>query len=194
MSHLRVPGTSTMGAVVLLMLVSTAATWADPGLAPSGRSLAAPAGTEQLDLFVGHWEVREIGKGDDAPIVARSHGYYILDGFVLQEDYRGLDPAGHVGFRGTSIRTFDPATGKIAIQWMVASSAAYTHIVAERDGDDIVSTGEGRDWAGREFMERFRYFDITADSRKFEMERSYDGGETWQAISRIVLSRAVESE
>jgi len=175
--------------LVFVAALAPASARPEPGFAPSGRNLAAPAETARLDVFVGKWEVRELGAGPDAPIVARSHGYYVLDGFVLQEDYRGLDAAGNVAFRGTSLRTYDPSSGKIVIKWMMANNAGYTNILAHAENGDIVSEGQGRDWFGKDFLERFRFFDISETGRSFEMERSFDGGKTWTWISRVRLTR-----
>jgi len=119
---------------------------------------------------------------------ARTHARPALDGHVIQDDWRALDAAGNVFFRGMSLRSYVPATGRWTIHWSMANTRGHTYLDAEwRDGE-IHGTGFGFDGAGQ-FTERLRYFDITGDSYSFRMERSYDGGATWTKISYLKATR-----
>lgn len=148
----------------------------------------APAETAQLEFFLGKWEVRGQDQDPNSPPRARTHAYYILDGFMIQADYRALDPAGNVVFRGTSLRTYDPQKGAWSIKWVMANNSGYTDIVARMKDGELVSTGKGVDGGG-EFIERYRFYDIRKNSYKFEMERSYDGGKTWRLFSKSAFTR-----
>lgn len=173
----------------LLLLPAWLGSAAAGELAPNGRNLAAPPETAQLDFFVGDWEVRDFRGGSDGSTVGRMAARYVLDGYVLQADYRGLDPDGNVTFRGTSLRFWDPVRGKLLMRWAVANAFEYTLIVGEMVDGELVSTGEGRDSRGSEFIERYRFFEIRDDSFRFEMERSFDGGDTWFRFADIRYQR-----
>jgi len=157
--------------------------------APSGRNLAAPAEMEFLDRFVGSWEVRAIGQDDSTPPHGRMSAHYILDGTMLQADYRGLGPQGEVGFRGTSLRTWDPVARLFTMKWAMSFDKGYTIIEAHVEDGDLVSTGKGEDRAGA-FVERYRFFDFSEDAFKFEMERSYDGEQSWQRMAYNQYTRS----
>ena len=142
----------------------------------------APEELKQFAFCIGEWEVRPQSVDDSAPPAAKMHGYYVLDGFAIQADYRGLDRNGKTVFRGTSFRTYDVANKQFSMKWMVANRSDYTLITGKMDREDLVSTGQGRDARG-EFQERYRFYDIEQDNYKFKMERSYDGGKTWQVFA-----------
>ncbi len=110
---------------------------------------------------------------------ARTHAYYILDGFVIQEDNRSLDATGNVVFRGTSIRTFDPRKKKWVNKWIKANRSGYTDIEGEYKDGRTTATGKGLDYWGRPFLERYEIYDISVDHASFQMDRSLDGGKTW---------------
>lgn len=160
-----------------LLLLANPATAQDTKLNPQ-----APKELEQLAFCIGKWEVRPQSVADTAPPAATMHGYYVLDGFAIQADYRGLNRNGDVVFRGASFRTYDVANKQFSMKWMVANQADYTLITGKMDGKDLVSTGQGRDARG-EFQERYRFYEIGEDGYKFKMERSYDGGMTWQVFA-----------
>ncbi len=150
-----------------------------PAVADEGPAKTPPPGIEQLAFFIGNWEVELLGP--DAKVVgrARTQAYFILDRTAIQDDWRSLDAEGKVTFRGTSIRTFVPATKKWVVHWAMAGTPGYTYIDAEWVEGELRGSGRGFDGRG-EFVERYRYYDVTDSSYSFQMERSYDGGESWQ--------------
>ncbi len=71
---------------------------------------------------------------------------------------------------------------------MVAGQADYTHLVEEYSGGELVAEGHGRDARG-DFLERYRYFDLSEAGYSFEGERSYDGGSTWAPFAKLRARR-----
>jgi len=139
------------------------------------------AGPGQLSFFIGAWSLESQSLQRDGSYIsnkARSDVYRTLDDAAIQDDFRLLDDDGQVVFRGTSFRTFVPQTGKWAIKWVMAGEPGMTDITATWTGKELLMEGRGYDGMG-EFLEKARYFDITADSYEFALSRSYDGGETW---------------
>lgn len=158
--------------------------------APAGYAEERAASPSQLDFFLGAWSLESESLQRDGSYVtnrARSDVYRTLDGAAIQDDFRLIDADGQVVFRGTSFRTFVPATGTWAIKWVMAGEPGMTDITARWTGEELVMEGRGYDGLG-EFLERARYFDITDDSYEFELSRSYDGGEFW--IERMNLIHA----
>ena len=150
---------------------------------PSQQS--PPEGLSRVAFFIGEWDVESLS-ADGANVVgrARTEVRYILDGAAMQADYYGLDPVGNTVFRGTTIRTFVPATGRYAVHWAMAGLPGYTYIDVEYRDGELHGEGHGFDGQG-EFVERYRYFDISESNYSFEMSRSYDGGETWQPYANL---------
>lgn len=142
-------------------------------------ALAAQEGARQLDFFIGDWEAESYDP--NGAVVGRSRGgaKWILDGTLQQHDYLGLDPAGNVVFRGTSIRTYVPSTNSWVVHWVMSNTPGYTYIDSEWVDGELHGRGYGFDDGG-EFQERYRYWDITDSTYTFQLSRTYDGGEGWQ--------------
>jgi hypothetical protein len=120
---------------------------------------------------------------------AKSVVKYILDGYAMQDDYLILDIDDNVVFRGTSIRSYNPRSGKYQIVWIIPGYKGLTDISAEWKDGKLVSTGKGYDYQG-DFLERFEYYDIEDNSYKFKMDRSYDDGKTWiENFGRFTATR-----
>jgi hypothetical protein len=138
----------------------------------------------ELDFFIGDWDVTSVDSAGNVVGRARTSARWILDETTIQDDYYGLDPAGNVVFRGTSLRTFDPNTRRWIVHWAMANQPGYTYIDARWEDGELHGDGRGFDGGG-EFVERYRYYDITPTSYSFALWRSYDGGETWAAYPEI---------
>jgi len=64
----------------------------------------------------------------------------------------------------------------------------YTYLDEEYIDGELRAEGHGFDPNG-EFHERYRYFDISETNYTFEMERSLDGGKSWQPWVRLEATR-----
>lgn len=138
-----------------------------------------------MAFFHGQWDVESLA-ADGTTVVgrARTEVTPILDEQALKSDYLGLNPNGDVVFRGTTVRTWVPQLQRFAIHWVVAGQADYTYLLEEYRDGDLIAEGHGRD-AGGDFLERYRYFDISETTYSFEGERSYDGGTTWNPFAKL---------
>lgn len=174
----------------LLFVGAPLTVYAQDQYAPSGRNLNAPPETAQLDFFIGTWEVRVLNQDPGTPPIGRSHAYYVMDGFAIQDEWRSLGPNGNVTFRGVSLRSYDVVNKNWSITWSMINLSGHTIIEAKMEEGELVSTGKGIDHQGLAFLERYRYYDIHKEGFKFEMERSYDDGTTWQPVNNMHFSRA----
>lgn len=142
---------------------------------------AQPHPMDSLAFFIGEWDLHTYDIQPDGSYKegrARSTAYRVLDGFAIQDDFRQVDTLGTVIFRGTSLRSYNPATQLYQVVWVMPGVSGITDLRGRFEGDDLVLTGEGYDVIGT-FLEEARYFDITANSYSFTLKRSYDGGQTW---------------
>lgn len=143
--------------------------------------IAQPDGLDRLDFFVGEWELETIDIQPDGSFLqgrARSVVTPILDGDALQDVFMSLNEQGEVVFKGISIRSYNQASGKFQIVWIMPGHRGITDLEGEWVNGKLVSTGRGYDAMGS-FIERFEYYDITENTYSFRMDRSYDGGNTW---------------
>lgn len=149
-----------------------------------------------LDFFFGRWEVTVTSYGPNGGTSvsqATTHAYPILDGAAQQDDWRSLDRSGNVVFRGSSIRSWVPATRSWVVHWIMAGTPGYTYIDAEWRNGELHGTGRGFDGGG-EFVERYRYYDVSNERYSFELERSYDGGANWRLMARSEASKVADAE
>lgn len=146
------------------------------------------AGPDALNFFLGQWDVELLDQSGAVVGKATTHAYHVLDGTVIQDDWRSLDRAGNVIFRGTSLRTYVPASDAWVVHWVMANTPGYTYIDVRWEGNDLLGDGRGFDAAG-EFVERFRYYDIQPNAYSFRLERSYDDGINWQFLNETRARR-----
>jgi hypothetical protein len=147
------------------------------------RNPAAPPEAEQFAFLVGEWRcaVRRL-QADGTRVAgpeARWTGYWILDGWAIQDDWVAPGPDG-APFRATTIRSFDPAAGRWTVRRLPQGALRWTDASAERVGDTLVLTGAPAvDPEGRSCLERATFYDIASDSFRWRQDRSYDAGATW---------------
>ena len=140
-----------------------------------------PSCLQYIDFFRGEWNLVTRNLQRDGSYVtgeAVSTAYVILDGNAIQDDFRSLNEKGEVIFRGTSIRSCLEETSEYLIAWVMPGREGYTHLRALWSKGVLGGEGQGFDGYGP-FRERFRYFNITDSSYSFQMDRSYDEGQTW---------------
>lgn len=179
--------------VVIVFLTPSVQAGAPRGAA--GPHPDAPAETAQFAFLIGEWEcttrsVKPDGSGFNEGS-ATWKGYWILGGWAMQDDWERALPDGRV-FRGTNIRSFNPQTGKWDNRWLASGSLQWKYFEAEKQGDTMVMIGgEGRDPAGRDYIDRNVFHEIGDDSWKWRKDRSFDGGKTWlEGVSFIEARRS----
>ena len=149
---------------------------------PEPPNPKAPPETVQFTFLVGSWDCRTRFQKPDGSGYAKGSatwtGYYILDGWAIQDDWVSTGADGKE-FHGTNIRSFNQRSKKWDNRWLPAGSLEWKYFEAEEVGDAMVMIGgEGRDARG-EFIDRNVFHDINPDRWSWRKDRSYDGGETW---------------
>lgn len=116
---------------------------------------------------------------------ATSIRYCLLDGDLEMDEFRALDDAGKIIFRGVSL-TF-PA-GERRDQrtlWVMVGDPGNTLIVNHRDGDRTLSTGHGVDAFGTFDEESTTTYPASGHYR-FEMSRKYESIGSWLRPFNII--------
>lgn len=153
----------------------------------------APPETAQFAFIIGKWDCKTRfmnPQGEHGEGRATWTGYYILDGWAIQDDWVPAAPGGKA-LQGTNIRSFNPKTEKWDNRWLPAGSLQWVYYESEQVGETMVMTGgEGRDSRG-EYVDRNTFYEITANGWRWRKDRSYDGGKTWiEGVGHIEARRA----
>lgn len=148
---------------------------------------AAPAEARQYDFLVGQWSLEV--KVPATTLAAKLHGtpklvgtwkgWRAFDGYGVEDELRITDAAGNPVNLTHSLRYFD----RNARQWSITALDAYRGKVVTlastwSDGAMTV-TSRGVDQEGKAFLQRARFFDITASSFSYRQDRSFDEGKKW---------------
>lgn len=149
---------------------------------------SAVDGRQAFDFFVGSWRqtnrkrVKPLVEGDTEWVEFASHteAVPILGGLGNVDTFDAPEFPGRPGFKGFSLRLFEPETGLWRIWW--ASTIGNGHLDPPvvgrfRDGVGLFECDDVVD--GVPVRVRFAWTDITAESATWEQSFSFDGGATW---------------
>ncbi len=169
----------------------------------SGASSARPALTpapeaRQFDFLLGQWELVVIPKVSS--LAAKIHGapkllgtwkaWRAVDGFGIEDELRVIDRSGNPSSLLHTLRVYNATESKWALTGIEAYRGRTSGASAEWKSNEMVTTSQGTDEEGKAFVGRTRFFDITANAFKYQQDRSYDGGKTWDdALLRIEAKR-----
>ena len=172
--------------------LAAAAVLLQHGAQPS--SSRPPREASQYDFLVGQWELTVTPKVSG--LAARIHGvpklrgtwsaWRALDGWGITDELRIVDASGNPQAYTHFVRVYDAG----ARRWSVASFDVYRQRVsqsaAQWQGDAMLSTGDGVDADGKPYATRTRVTRITPTAFRYQQDRSYDGGKTWDE-GRLVI-------
>jgi hypothetical protein len=166
-------------AICSIAILSTPS--AAPGAQVKDNAPAAPCSApeyRQFDFFAGDWDVSDF----DAPsrVVARLRATKILDGCVIQEDYR--EQGGH---HGESFSLYDSSAGRWHQSW-VTNRGELILLDGGLEGDRMVLTGTVTDKAGKKSLLRGTWIPGREGVRETAVS-STDGGKSWTPAFDILL-------
>ncbi|NNF17740.1 MAG: hypothetical protein HKN70_13430 [Gammaproteobacteria bacterium] len=141
----------------------------------------------QFGQYIGNWNIRSSGLAQD--------GSGWSDGPEAQWDFTCLGngtaiqdfwkPAGSPV--GTNLRTYNSASGSWDIAWAVGGQPGFAHISAtQQDNGEIVMTYIS---PPQDPPRKITFFPAQANSWKWKLEFSFDGGTTWTEVFRINATR-----
>jgi hypothetical protein len=140
--------------------------------------------TDNFDFLVGSWtsEQRRLVKplaGSDEWTQSRgtTRSWQVFGGAANVDEV-------HLpgwGFSGLSVRLLNPETGKWSIYWVNSRNGELAlPPVVGGFSDGVGTFYSDEDYEGRAIRVRYRWFDITAASARWEQAFSVDGGQTWE--------------
>jgi len=151
------------------------------------RNPKAPPETAEFDFVIGDWDaVITWAPPGGKPLTysAKWHNHWIVDGFVVMQEWRGPF------LTGTEIRSWDRRQKK----WTgrnVYVNGVWHETTAKFEDDKMVVIIEDAEDKNGPFKNRETYDEITENSFKMHSDRSYDGGKTWEkGRYSMVVTRA----
>ncbi len=157
-------------------------------------------GRRDFDFVVGHWylankrlKARLKGSTEWESFDAESDGHFLLGGLGNVDEFRPTN--WRPGLIGNTIRIFNPDTKLWTIYWVDNMSVGldknglmappvvgkFTNGVGIFECDDTLD--------GKPILVRYKWYDITAASAKWEQSMSGDGGKTWEVNFTNTLTR-----
>ncbi|MEZ6023238.1 MAG: hypothetical protein R3C16_07485 [Hyphomonadaceae bacterium] len=148
----------------------------DPDSPIGARNPRGAPGLAQFDFVIGDWDAditfRPPGR-DPLNYRGRWHNSWIVDGFVVMQEWRGPYAT------GAELRHYDPQTDTWS-GFNVYVGQPFRTTTARREGDTMIVLIEGNADQRGPFINRETYSDITENSFHLRSELSYDGGATWE--------------
>ncbi len=145
-----------------------------------GTALVTPALAAECTPAI--WDMENItydADGTSASNPATSTRYCLADGAVRMDEFRALNDDGDPVFWGASFEAPIDAPGTTYILWIMVGDPGHTMIPAEYHEDGRQTTGGGGSDSIGTFLERAETTYDGAGGYHFDMDRSYDNGETW---------------
>ena len=186
-------------ALSLLVLLPVVTGAQHGGGGPAMRT--APAEAKQFDFLVGQWEITVVPR--ISGLAARIHGipkligtwraWRGLDGWGIEDEMRITDESGNpVGF-AHAVRFYDANAHRWIAQTLDVVRGGFTPSTAEWKNGRMESMSKGTNGEGKVYAQRGRYTDITPTSFRFQQERSFDEGRTWDVTLTIEAKRVAAS-
>lgn len=156
------------------------------GGSPTVQS-TAPREAEQFAFLVGQWEVKVTPK--NTSLAARIHGsptflgtwkaWRAFDRFGIEDELRIMDRSGNPNNLTHTLRFYDASQAKWSLTTLDVYRGRFTTAIGEMKAAEMVVTSPGRDAEGKAYVQRARFYDITATGFKYRADRSFDGERTW---------------
>jgi hypothetical protein len=151
-----------------------------------------------FDFLIGSWQVEHeklldpFGPSDGPRVRFRSEAtvWPILDGLGTADETRGTLPDGSA-FVGFSLRLYEPDSDEWQIWWASKARPGVLDAPVRGSfaGEEGVFVGPA-EYAGREFLARFRWTAIAGPHPVWEQDFSSDGGSSWGPVNwRMVHTR-----
>lgn len=202
--------------VLFLLAVAVAAQTADhvgPAFVPAMNPLQqeeygrpnpdAPQELRQFAFLIGRWRCESRVKseeGDWQTFRATWVGRYILDGYVIADEFRQFGPSGELMQLGQNYRSYNTDEGAWAMRWLDALNSTWLEVGPEERGGVQVGDssivfkhglppGPVAELFPAHTVFRITFSDISEESFNWQAEISTDGQETWGVVQVIEAER-----
>jgi len=156
----------------------------------------APPELSQFAFIIGKWRCDARVKGEDGrwqPYQATWVGRYILDGYVIADEYRMTNPTGELIVHGMNFRCYSAERKTWVMRWLSATGAFWLELGPEKLGGVRVTpdtiTFNIIDSFAPDALTRVTFSNIAESRFTWSSERSYDQGKTWTEFMIIEAHR-----
>jgi hypothetical protein len=156
----------------------------------------APLELSQFAFIIGSWscDARVIGEdGGWQAFNATWVGRYILDGFVIADEYRMTDQTGELIVHGMNFRSYSVEKKTWMMRWLNARGSFWLELGPEQLGGVRVTnetiTFDFIDTLAPDAITRVTFSNITDSHFTWSAERSKDQAKTWAQFMVIESHR-----
>jgi len=156
----------------------------------------APPELAQFDFIIGKWRCDVRVKRDDGtwePYQATWVGRYILDGYVIADEYRMTNPRGELVVHGMNFRSYSVKKKTWIMRWLSAAGSFWVELGPEKLGGVRVTpqtiTFNLIDTFAPEALSRVTFSNISASRFTWSENKSHDQGKTWTEFVVIEAHR-----
>lgn len=151
----------------------------------------APKQLAAFDFLIGKWNCKVTVKQQDgttSKLQAIWEGHYILDGYVIADEYRMEDSTGTLMMLGMNLRAYDPETNTWNMKWLEALSGTWLDLGTQELGGvqitDSTIVYKAKFKPGE--LHRIKFTDITENHFTWSVDISTDGGQKWNESVMII--------
>lgn len=163
----------------------------------------APPELSQFAFIIGTWRCESRIKGVEGSYTTRPAtwvGRYILDGYVIADEFRQRDDDGRLLQLGRNYRSYDAERGAWVMKWLDALASTWLDLGPEHlggvrmDGSSIifkhrVPPGPAGEPFPPETVFRISFTDISHEHFTWRAEVSTDGEASWEEVQVIEAYR-----
>ncbi|HSE31335.1 MAG TPA: hypothetical protein VLA93_07130 [Pyrinomonadaceae bacterium] len=157
----------------------------------------APPELSQFAFLIGSWRCDVSVKGADGTwqkYQATWVGRYILDGYVIADEYRMINEAGELVVHGMNLRSYSVEKKTWVMRWLDATRSSWVELGPKRLGGVRVSpetiTFNLVDIFAPDAISRVTFSNISAGRFTWREDKSLDQGKTWTEFVTIDARRA----
>jgi len=156
----------------------------------------APPELSRFAFLVGNWSCKAKLRQADGTwenLKATWDGHFILDGYVIADEYRMTTPTGELLVLGINLRTYDAKKKNWNIKWLNALGGTWVDLGTEEFGgvkiDEKGITYSMKEPVASHVLTRATYTNISENHFTWRGERSEDG-KTWEEFMVIEADRS----
>ncbi len=159
----------------------------------------APKELSHFAFLIGNWrcdvKVRE-QNGTWTKLQATWSGRYILDGYVIADEYRMFDANGNLIMLGMNYRSYNAQSKNWQIKWLEALSATWLDLGPEELGGVRIEENSISYQAlfRPNEIHRIKYSNISEDHFTWSVDISKDGGKTWDESIMVIEAYRLKDE
>ncbi len=151
----------------------------------------APSQLSTFAFLVGKWNCEVTLKQEDgssSQLQATWEGRYILDGYVIADEYRMVDASGNLLMLGMNYRAYDSEINSWNIKWLEALSGTWLELGPQKLGG--VNISDSSIVYKAEFkpgeLHRIKFSNINEEHFTWSVDISTDKSQTWNESVMII--------